>query len=681
MTKQRRTKAAPAPAPNTPLDRLVGWFDQPGREVDVIILVLLAVLTFAVFANVLDGDFIYDDTRQILQNPVVRDRGQLWTAFTTDVWAFKSGGTETVSDYWRPIFVLWLVINERLFGLENTAGWHLANVLLHIATAVLAYIFLHRLKISRPITTAVVLVFLLHPTHVETVSWISGSPDLLMALPILGACLLLVVHKETAGSKPYLGALLLFTVALLAKEAAVLFPLLVFLFYLLRPSDNSKFDLKNVLEAGRRTLPFLLIAALYLAARAAILGQLFTERPWQQPLINILLTLPSMMDFYLRQTVFPLQLGPSYPIRIISPDGITLQNFWLPLLVTIITLAVLFWLVRRAWVKQLGLAFFLLFLLPSFNVNAFHPEHLVHDRYLYLPLLGFLIIAVLALDRALSKLTGRSPLPVGKPLQLGVLTLLVTAVLCLPLALQTVRYNTAWKSDLALWERGVQSDPTSILNTYLYGYHLFRDGQLEAAETEMDKVIESRPLTGPYYTYLHAVEARLERADIAARQGRTEQARQDLEVVIALSPADIDDESRADLDAQQQRAFERLALSYMQEEDGETAVMILENARRQLPQLACTFTTNLAVTLYLSGQKERALSELESVQDRVELEYTPLCKMSLFYLGQLYLELGQTAKARTSFIEFLAASDTFYDSQTVNLREQTNQILGQISAQ
>lgn len=677
MTKQRRTKAAPAS--NTPLDRLAGWFDQPGREVDIIILVLLAVLTFAAFANVLTGDFIYDDTRQILQNPVVRDPDQLWTAFTTDVWAFKSGGTETVSDYWRPIFVLWLVINERLFGLENTAGWHLANILLHVATAVLAYILLRRLNHSRPIAAAITLVFLLHPAHVETVSWISGAPDLLMALPILGACLLLAAHQKSAGFKPYLGALLLFTAALLAKEAAILFPLLVFLFYLLWPSDKPQFNLKNFLKAGRLTLPFLLVAVLYLAARTAILGQLFTERPWQQPLINVLLTLPSMMAFYLRQTVFPLTLGPSYPIRIISPDGITFQNFWLPLLVTIVTLAVLLWLVRRGRVQQFGLALFLLFLLPSFNVNAFHPEHLVHDRYLYLPLLGFLIIAVLALERALNKLVGRSPLWVGKPLQSSVLSLLVTAVFCLPLTVQTISYNTAWKSDLTLWERGVQSDPTSILNTYLYGYYLFRDGQLEAAETAMDKVIENRPLTGPYYTYLHAIEAHLERADISVRQGRTEQARQDLETVIALSPANMDEESRTDLDAQQQRAFERLALSYVQEEDSETAVTILENARRQLPQLTCTFTTNLAVTLYLSGQKDRALAELESVQDQVELEYTPLCKMSLFYLGQLYLETDETAKARTSLTEFLAASETFYDPQTLNLREQANQILGQIS--
>jgi hypothetical protein len=44
--------------------------------VDIIILVFVALLGFIAFANTYDGDFVYDDTRQILQNPVVRDSAQ-----------------------------------------------------------------------------------------------------------------------------------------------------------------------------------------------------------------------------------------------------------------------------------------------------------------------------------------------------------------------------------------------------------------------------------------------------------------------------------------------------------------------------------------------------------------------------------------------------------------------------
>jgi hypothetical protein len=36
-------------------------------------LVLIALVAFVVFANSLGGDFVYDDTRQILRNPLIQD--------------------------------------------------------------------------------------------------------------------------------------------------------------------------------------------------------------------------------------------------------------------------------------------------------------------------------------------------------------------------------------------------------------------------------------------------------------------------------------------------------------------------------------------------------------------------------------------------------------------------------
>lgn len=677
MTKQKKTKAATTST--KPLDKLAAWFDQSNREVDIIILVFVALLSFITFANTVDGNFVYDDTRQILQNPIVRDSDQFWSAFSTDVWAFKSGGSETVSDYWRPIFILWLVVNERLFGLESTAGWHLSNILLHIGTAVLSYILLRQIKLTRPIATAIVLVFALHPAHVETVAWISGAPDLLMGITILGAISLLFAYQKTADRRQYIAALLLFSLALLSKEAAVLFPVLVlFIFYLWPPDETTPF-VQRAIKSVRMALPFVLFAIVYLAVRVAVLGYLAADRPWQRPIIDVILTMPSVITFYLRQSIIPIEIGPSYPLRVLNPTTINLQYFWFPILLTTFGLTLFWWLFRRSNVKVFGLTLYILFLLPSFNVNAFHPEQIVHDRYLYLPLLGLLIIAIPLLNSALGKLANHAQFQSWNPAHFRVVTMLVTAVLCLPLLFQTIRYNTAWKTDLALWEWGIQSDPSSVFNNYQYGYYLFRNDRLAEAKEQMDMVISSQPLSGPYYSYLQAIEAHLERADIAINQEKFDEARADLVKITMLSPSNLSEDDRANLDAQQQRGFERLALSYLHEGDWESATETLETARQTLPQLKCTFTTNLAVTLYLSDQKEAALTELEGIQNRIDLEFTPLCKMSLFYLGQLYLELGQTAEAQRSLSAFLKASEPFYDTQTLNLRQQAEQILGQIS--
>ena len=56
-------------------------------------LVLLAIITFAVFANTLSGGFVYDDNRQILLNPLIQDPKLFGEAITSDVWAFKGDGT------------------------------------------------------------------------------------------------------------------------------------------------------------------------------------------------------------------------------------------------------------------------------------------------------------------------------------------------------------------------------------------------------------------------------------------------------------------------------------------------------------------------------------------------------------------------------------------------------------
>src|SRR5438477_461618 len=143
------------------------------------------VLGFLIYTNTLGGEFVYDDLRQIVRNTLIQDGSQFWHAMASDVWAFK-GGDEAVSNYWRPSFVLWMILNFRCFGL-NTFGWHLTNVLLHLGVITLAFVLLRRLRIARPVAGAIALVFAVHPVHTESVAWISGAPDLILGAAILGS--------------------------------------------------------------------------------------------------------------------------------------------------------------------------------------------------------------------------------------------------------------------------------------------------------------------------------------------------------------------------------------------------------------------------------------------------------------------------------------------------------------
>src|SRR5262245_37593278 len=112
-----------------------GWEAAPvsSRRADLIAVLVLAAAAFLVFANSLHGDFIYDDTKQITGNDLIQDNRHFVRALTSDVWAFKGQRAEAWSSYWRPAFILWLIVNHRMFGLESTVGWHAMSLLLHAA--------------------------------------------------------------------------------------------------------------------------------------------------------------------------------------------------------------------------------------------------------------------------------------------------------------------------------------------------------------------------------------------------------------------------------------------------------------------------------------------------------------------------------------------------------------------
>src|SRR5207244_4126092 len=78
------------------------------------------------------------------------------------------------------------------------------------------------------------LLFIVHPSHVEVVAWISGRSDLLAAL--LGCLFLLVLTDRGGPVRTVLAGLALFS-ALLVKEVAICYALAAF--FLVRCKGTS----------------------------------------------------------------------------------------------------------------------------------------------------------------------------------------------------------------------------------------------------------------------------------------------------------------------------------------------------------------------------------------------------------------------------------------------------------
>jgi hypothetical protein len=96
----------------------VSWFEKPWAPP-----ALACGLVFLVYAGAVGFDFVYDDTTQILQNPWLTSLSYLPRYFTSHVWAVAN----IAGAYWRPLFLIWLLLHRILFG-AHPAMWHLDSV-------------------------------------------------------------------------------------------------------------------------------------------------------------------------------------------------------------------------------------------------------------------------------------------------------------------------------------------------------------------------------------------------------------------------------------------------------------------------------------------------------------------------------------------------------------------------
>ena len=143
----------------------------------------IAAIAVAVFAPALQYGFIlWDDDRNLLTNPSYRGLG--WAQIR---WAF----TSAVMGHWIPVTWLTFGLDHTLWGM-NAFGYHLTNVLLHAANAVLFYFLARRLlRHGLPTVPAwaitlgasvAALFFAVHPLRVESVVWVTERRDVLSAL-------------------------------------------------------------------------------------------------------------------------------------------------------------------------------------------------------------------------------------------------------------------------------------------------------------------------------------------------------------------------------------------------------------------------------------------------------------------------------------------------------------------
>jgi hypothetical protein len=415
-----------------------------------LLLLLALVLTALSYLNTLRFQFVYDDLPQIVSNPRVHSWQHAPRLFVEHVWSQFSGQP---GNYYRPLFELWLVINYSLFG-ANPAWWHASTVAVHLLVVFMVYLLARRVTGDRLTAAIATVIYGLHPTHIETVAWVSGVTEPLLAVFVIGTCLSYARCCDDGEVRaPWWRAasVAMYGLAMLCKETGVVVPLLLFAYdrlILARPAQQRP----TLSSLAKRYAPYAIVALAYLAQRHYVLRGLgFPEvKPW----LDVVLTLPSFLWFYVHALLWPVGLSVFHDTPLVHTPGLT--NFVLPLAGVAAAVLALVWASRRSRAAAFGSVWLAVLMVPPIaGIYAFVAEDLVHDRYLYLPSVGFAIVlawAIRSIKSGEQELFGAPRVPMA-----------VTLVLGCALAAGTAMQNVYWTNDLILYAHAVHAAPRNVI--------------------------------------------------------------------------------------------------------------------------------------------------------------------------------------------------------------------------
>jgi protein O-mannosyl-transferase len=400
------------------------------------------LLTAAVYAPVLWFGFVVDDTGQIIESQSRYTWSAIPSYFGSDVWTFIAAEK---TNYYRPMFLLWMMLNSKLFGL-NTVLLHAAAVGLHLGATLLLYFLAVRLTGRPAVSGAAALLFGVHPVHIEAVAWLSGVTESLFAVLALGALLCQLRGRRGV-------ALLLFAMALFAKETAVVLPILLAACDWWLPSDSGATRGKRARNAFVTLAWCAGIGLIYLAARLHALGGFApVDRGWTPRMM--LWTAPGVLVFYLRQLLVPIEYSLFYPIFPL------IRFSWRataePLLLIALAGGFLIWIARQS--KPLAFAALLAVvpILPVLNLNAFTFDDFQHDRYAYLPSAGLCLLIAAAAARWTRERE-------GSPIWPKRVVAIALAVAAAGLAYVNLENSGVWVDNVSLLSHAVEVAPQSVV--------------------------------------------------------------------------------------------------------------------------------------------------------------------------------------------------------------------------
>jgi len=496
------------------------------------------------YAQVFRAGFIWDDESHLTRNPCV-----IGPLGLKEIW------TSAQAVYYPLVLTsFWLL--HKFVGL-NPLPYHVLNVLLHGASAIMLWRVLKLLKVKGAWLGAA--LWALHPVMVQSVAWVTELKNTQSCIFYLLAIFSFLKWEERgnltgvdnlppgrSGPCPSLGwfvlSLLFFSLATLSKPSVVMLP---FVLALCIWWMRGRIRWRDALAVA----PFAMISGL--ASAWTIWEQKFHSRAigpdWDQTLPERLIIAGRAIWFYLGKLIWPDPLIFIYPRWEVNPPNLIA---YFPL-VSVITVLIALWFIGQRWSRALffAAAYYVISLFPvlGFFSVYFFRYSFVSDHFQYLASMGPLALAgagIAALATRLSKepfdfasdtdapQSAAEPKPTPTPARLkNALLPGLCGVLLFLLGVLTWRQTAEYRDVNTLYTATLKENPSCWMAHYNLGIALSEEGKTDQAVDHYRQAVTLRP---------DYAEAHYNLGRLLVEQGRAGDAIAHYEKAVEINPADAE---------------------------------------------------------------------------------------------------------------------------------------------
>lgn len=456
-------------------------------------LLLVLLLSVIAFSEGLKHDFTHlDDQVQVVENNNIKNLS--WEKF-------KAIFSSTSVGMYQPISTLFYAITYQFDG-ANPFNFHLLSLIFHLLNTFLAFTIFRKFGIKKIYALLLTAIFSLHPMQVESVSWVSAFSNLVFSTFYLLALIQYLKFCSKTQWKYYGLTLLFFLLSLLSKSSAVTLPLvLIAIDYFLK----NKIQLNNWLNK----IPFFVLSVtfglitIFSRESAGHLSDLSVQFEWLE---RIFLISYSVL-FYPFKWLFPFELSVFYPYPEVTNGLLPWIYYAAP--IVLLLLLYLVWKHREKSFLVLGSLFYLLSISVVLQVIPVGNQ-LTTDRYLYLPMLGLLLIVY-----GLSKSIKTDKL------------IYLFGIWAVVLSLGAYQRTKIWENDQLIWEDVIEKHPEVAQAYNNLGSYLLQKGQVQEAFNNFNKAVQLKP----YYA-----DALSNRGNLYSQKGESKKALADFNEAIKLRP-------------------------------------------------------------------------------------------------------------------------------------------------